>query len=89
MITDDLNMAPSTKRYTAEPAAVLAVAAGADLLIVGNKGRPDPMAADRIIDAIAKAVADGRIPAEQVRRAYDLIVLAKLRLRERSASLAD
>ena len=89
VITDDLNMAAIQKRYSTEQAAVMAVAAGADLLIVANKGRPDPMAADRIIDAIAEAVAEGRISAEQVRRAYDLIVLAKLRLRERSASLAD
>ena len=89
VITDDLNMAAIQKRYSTEQAAVMAVAAGADLLIVANSGRPDPMAADRIIDAVAEAVAEGRISAEQVRRAYDLIVRAKLRLRERSASLAD
>ncbi len=85
VITDDLNMAAIRKRYSTEQAAVMAVAAGADLLIVANNGRPDPTVAERIIDAIAEAVAEGRILTAQVRRAYNLIVLAKLKLRERTA----
>jgi beta-N-acetylhexosaminidase len=89
VVTDDLNMVAIQRRYSTEQAAVMAVAAGADLLIVANNGKPDPTVADRVTNAIAQAVADGRISAEQVRRAYNLIVFAKLKLSERNTYVAE
>jgi len=77
VVTDDLNMAAIRSRYSVEQAAVLAIAAGADLLIV-NHGDPD--IADRIIAAVSEAVAEGKVKRRQIEQAYRLIVGRKLRL---------
>src|SRR5262249_47751328 len=80
VVTDDLDMAAIRKRYSTEQAAVLAIAAGADLIIIANQDRASATAVDRVIEAVSAAVADGRISMAQIRRAYDLIVAAKLKL---------
>ena len=77
VVTDDLNMAAIRSRYSVEQAAVLAIAAGADLLIV-NHGDPD--IADRIIAAVSEAVAEGKVKRRQIEQAYRLIVGRKLGL---------
>jgi beta-N-acetylhexosaminidase len=77
IVTDDLNMGAIRSRYSIEQAAVMAVAAGADLLIVNDT---DPGIADRVSAAISKAVADGKIRRDQIEQAYRLIINRKLRL---------
>ena len=77
MITDDLNMGAIRSRYAIEQAAVMAIAAGADLILANDT---DPAIADRIIAAVSQAVADGKIQREQIEEAYRRIVSRKLRL---------
>jgi beta-N-acetylhexosaminidase len=77
VVTDDLNMGAIRSRYSIEQAAVMAVAAGADLIIANDA---DPAIADHIIAAVRQAVADGKIQREQIEQAYRLIVSRKLRL---------
>jgi beta-N-acetylhexosaminidase len=76
VVTDDLDMAAIRHRYPVEEAAVMAIAAGADLVIAND---PDPGMSDRIIAAVSQAVAEGRIERAQIETAYRLIVSRKLR----------
>jgi beta-N-acetylhexosaminidase len=89
VITDDLDMGAIRNHYSVEQAAVMAIAAGADLIIVANHKQPDPAIADRIIAAVMQAVKDKRISAEQIRQAYQLILSAKLNLSDRRAYVLD
>jgi beta-N-acetylhexosaminidase len=77
VVTDDLSMGAISSRYSIEQAAVMAIAAGADLIIVNHT---DPGIADQIIAAVSQAVTDGKIRREQIEQAYRLIVSRKLRL---------
>jgi beta-N-acetylhexosaminidase len=89
VITDDLDMGAIRNRYSVEQAAVMAVAAGADLIIIANHKQPDPAIADRIIAAVSQAVKDKRISAEQIHQAYRLIVNAKIKLSDRRAYVME
>jgi len=77
VITDDLNMGAIRSRYSIEQAAVMAIAAGADIVLVNHA---DPTIADKIIAAVSQAVADGKIQREQIEQAYQLIASRKSRL---------
>lgn len=70
IVTDALIMGAIANRYGNNEAAVLAVAAGADILLMP----PDPVAA---IQAICEAVETGRIPAERIRASVERIWQAK------------
>lgn len=80
VITDDLAMAAIRSRYSIEEAAVMAVEAGADLLIFADHEKPDGEIADRIIAAIAKAVHEGRIKRSAIDESYRRILAAKAKL---------
>jgi beta-N-acetylhexosaminidase len=77
VVTDDLDMGAISSRYPIEEAAVMAIAAGADL-IIANHGDID--IADRIIAAVTRAVADGRVSRQRIEEAYQRILSQKLRL---------
>lgn len=71
--SDDMEMQAITEHYSPEQAAVLAVAAGCDILIYrGDNGLPIPE-----IEAIVKAVEDGVIPQAQLEASYQRIFKAK------------
>lgn len=89
VITDDLDMDAVAETYRREVAAPLAVAAGADLLIIANNREPDPAMVDRVIAAIAGAVGDGRIPRATIEQSYRRIVTAKSRLAAHRAYVTD
>ena len=89
IITDDLDMGAVTERYSVEAAAVLAVGAGADLLIVANRPEADADVAPRIIAAVARAVEEGVIPRQTIEDSYRRIVAAKEKLAARRAYLAN
>lgn len=77
IVTDDLAMGAMVDNYAFEDILVGALNAGADLLCLSNNGgRYDPDIALRAVNAIEKAVADGRIPRERIdesfRRVQDL-----------------
>ncbi|NJP09903.1 MAG: beta-glucosidase [Leptolyngbyaceae cyanobacterium RU_5_1] len=70
IVTDALVMGAIANRYGATEAAVLAVAAGVDVLLMPS----DPVGA---IQAVCAAVATGRIAAEQIRASVQRIWQAK------------
>jgi beta-N-acetylhexosaminidase len=62
VVTDDLAMEGATRGGTTAQAAVAAVAAGADLLIISSL--PDEQAA--AYNAVVAAVESGEIPRERI-----------------------
>jgi beta-N-acetylhexosaminidase len=77
VITDDLDMGAIRRNYKLEDAAVLAVAAGNDLILVSNTSRPDADLPDRLLTRIRAAVLDGTIPRRRIEEAYGRIVALK------------
>ncbi|MCZ2156218.1 MAG: glycoside hydrolase family 3 protein, partial [Bryobacterales bacterium] len=71
--TDGLDMKGLTAKYSVKQVPVLALAAGDDALVIP----PDPRAA---IDAVAAAVASGRLSEERVNESVRRILRAKARL---------
>jgi beta-N-acetylhexosaminidase len=86
VVTDDLEMGAIQARYGLEEAAVLAVAAGADLMIFANLKQPDPALASRVLDAVSQAVEQGRISRATIEQSYRRILAAKTKIAERRAS---
>jgi beta-N-acetylhexosaminidase len=66
VVTDDLAMKAISARYTAAEAAVWAIAAGCDLVMLGS---PDPGTQVAAVEAIIHAVEDGTIPVKRVENA--------------------
>ena len=73
IITDGMEMGAITRQFSSEEAAILAIQAGADILL-GTRDYP------KVFDAVLKAVEDGVIPEsridESVRRIQKLRALA-------------
>jgi beta-N-acetylhexosaminidase len=70
VVSDDLLMEGIVSRYGIEEAAVLALRAGVDLLLLShNTLARDTSATDRVIGAIRQALADGRLTSERVETA--------------------
>ncbi|MDE7153302.1 MAG: hypothetical protein K2O00_02505 [Muribaculaceae bacterium] len=72
IITDDMYMKGIIDNYSIEQAVIMAINAGADMMIMGNNintgyeaDRPD-----KIIEIIVKAVKEGRIPEERLTDAH-------------------
>ncbi len=80
-ITDDLDMAAVRARWSVEEAAIAAIAAGNDLLIVSDSARPDPLRAERLVAALAEAVAEGRIPPDRIAEAAARLAALRARVR--------
>jgi len=79
IFTDSLGMGAVAATYGTPEAAVLALAAGADVLLIGaDAGRP---AAERLeaMDRVAEAVRSGRVPLSRLNAAASRV----LRLKER------
>ncbi len=67
VVSDDLLMEGIVSRYGIEEAAVLALRAGVDLLLLShNTLAQHPSATDQVIAAIRQALADGRLTPETV-----------------------
>jgi beta-N-acetylhexosaminidase len=83
VVTDALNMGAIVTRFGAAEAAVRALEAGADVLL-------QPQDPAQVVDAVAAAVASGRVSQERVDRSVRKILEAKARLglhRERTVAL--
>ncbi|MDO9042809.1 MAG: glycoside hydrolase family 3 N-terminal domain-containing protein [Desulfocapsaceae bacterium] len=70
VISDDLQMKAITDRYGLEEAACLALAAGVDLLIIGNNLDYNPDILARIIPAILQAIRSGKLQEKMIHEAY-------------------
>ncbi|ANJ26323.1 glycoside hydrolase family 3 protein [Agromyces aureus] len=67
IVSDALDMKGASGVHGIPGAAVLALAAGCDLLCIGSENTDAQL--DEIVEAVEAAVADGRIPAERIREA--------------------
>jgi len=77
IISDDLQMRAITDQYGIEEAAILALAAGVDLLVVGNNLVDDPLVLSRLIPAILQAIQDGRLAEERILQSWKRIQILK------------
>ncbi len=75
IVTDALVMGAIAKRYGANEAPVLAVEAGADILLM-------PVDPEGAIQAVCEAVNSGRISSERIRASVQRIWQAKLKVRD-------
>jgi beta-N-acetylhexosaminidase len=80
VITDDLDMGAIRGSYRLEDAVVLAVTAGADMVLLSNTSRPDSALPERLIARIRAAILDGTIPQRRIEEAYQRIVALKRKL---------
>jgi len=71
IVTDALDMKGASGVHGIPEAAVLALAAGCDLLCIGSDNTDAQL--DEIVDAVEAAVAAGRLPAERIREAADRV----------------
>jgi len=74
IISDDLQMGAILNEFGLEEAAVRAVEAGADMLIISNNGETyDEAAPYKVRDALVQAVKDGRLTKERIQESHDRI----------------
>lgn len=70
IITDDLQMKAITDQYGLEDSVCLALAAGVDMIIIGNNLEYDPEFLERAIAAVLLAVAENRLPEDRILEAW-------------------
>ena len=81
-VSDDLLMGAIAQHYGLEEAAVLALDAGVDVLLISqNTGRIDDRAAERVVAAITRAIAAGRLSESTVTGAVGRVDALRSRLR--------
>jgi beta-N-acetylhexosaminidase len=74
VVSDDLLMEGIVSRFGIEEAAVRALSAGVDLLLLShNTLVQDTSATGRVVGAIRQALADGRLSPDQVEAALTRI----------------
>lgn len=74
VITDDLQMKAITDRYGIEESVCLALAAGVDMIIVGNNLEYDPEFLQRAIPAVVLAVKEKRISEDRIYDAWQRVM---------------
>ncbi|WP_115707202.1 glycoside hydrolase family 3 protein [Legionella sainthelensi] len=77
IITDDMQMKAISDNYGLEQALVLAINAGADMLIFGNNLPAPSQEPTQVIDLIEAKVNSGEISQERINEAYKHIVALK------------
>ncbi len=80
VISDDLQMKALTDKYGLEESVCLALAAGVDMLIVGNNLEYDPDFLERVIPAVLHAIQDGRISEARINAAWQRVTAMKQQL---------
>jgi beta-N-acetylhexosaminidase len=74
VVSDDLLMGAITQNYGVEDAALLALGAGVDILLIAdNNARREPRAAVRVAAAVRRALAEGRLRRSAVEAALHRI----------------
>lgn len=81
-VSDDLLMGAIAQHYGLEDAAVRALDAGVDVLLISqNMGRVDDRAAERVVAAITRAIAEGRLSESTVTAAVARVDALRARLK--------
>jgi len=82
VVSDDLLMGAIIQHYGLEEAAVMALGAGVDVLLIShNTGRLEPGAAQRVAIAIGRALNEGRLSRARVAEALDRVEALRSRLK--------
>ncbi|HKW91884.1 MAG TPA: glycoside hydrolase family 3 N-terminal domain-containing protein [Methylomirabilota bacterium] len=80
-VSDDLLMGAIAQHYGLEEAAVMALGASVDVLLVSqNTGPIDNRAAERVVGAITRAIAEGRLSESAVTEAVKRVDALRARL---------
>ncbi len=80
-VSDDLLMGAIAQHYGLEDAAVLALGAGVDVLLISqNTGPIDDRAAERVVAAVTRAIAQGRLSESAVTDAVKRVDSLRARL---------
>jgi beta-N-acetylhexosaminidase len=78
VVTDSLSArALADAGYSPARATVAALAAGADLILLGGGGKQDPRLIPTAIEAVVEAVEKGRLPRERLIEAAGAVLAAK------------
>ncbi|MFT4058778.1 MAG: glycoside hydrolase family 3 N-terminal domain-containing protein [Legionella sp.] len=77
IITDDMQMRAISAQYPLEQALVLAINAGADMLIFGNALSPKAQDPEQLVHLIETRVQSGEISEERINEAYKHIINLK------------
>lgn len=77
IITDDMQMKSISDNYGLEHALVLAINAGADMILFGNNLSVDPQDPSQVIDIIEAKVLSGDISRKRIDDAYQHVVALK------------
>ena len=75
IITDDLDMKALTKNYPIDDLPVMALQAGANMLLYCN----EPNSPVKAVKNVAKALSEGHLDQEVLRENYDLIINTKIK----------
>ncbi len=86
VLTDDLQMKAITDKYGFEESICLALAAGVDIIIIGNNLEYDPEILRRIIPAVVTAVKNNTIPEGRIHTAWKRVRKIKKQLAAGSRS---
>ena len=81
VVTDDLQMESALAGRSLGEAVVLALAAGNDIVLIANMLEYQADVARYGVEAIRRAVADGRLDAEALKASHQRVVALKQRLR--------
>lgn len=73
VITDDMQMKAITGHYGLEDACCKALAAGVDLVIIGNNLDRDPFILSKVIDALLRKLDEGTITEARLEEAWSRI----------------
>lgn len=77
IITDDLQMKAITDHFGLEQTLVLAINAGADMLLFNNQLNDKPISSQQLIDLIKENVKKGKIPSSRINESYQRIIKFK------------
>jgi len=81
-VSDDLLMGAIAQHYGLEDAAVLALGAGVDVLLIAqNSDKVDDRAAERVVAAITRAIAAGTLSESRVREAVARVDTLRAKLK--------
>jgi len=80
IISDDMEMGAIRKHYKTFEAAIKAIKAGVDLLIVSNSAQPRPNLPESYISAIARAARKDAGLMRRINQSYDRIIKLKASL---------
>jgi beta-N-acetylhexosaminidase len=72
-----MQMKAITDTYGLEEAVCLALAAGVDMIIVGNNLEYDPQILKKLVSAVLQAVKEKKIPEERIQQAWKRVQHAK------------